>query len=228
MAAMNQISELPRKTMNTIHKPSRIETLVPQQVDDQPWQAEFLNTVESVHAEGESLLRIMEEESHKFINTHKLESLLQWAAQVTDGSQEPFKPAAKRAEALAIALDRAIDLAHAHARDADRFVARECADNLIHAHTYACEIVRQLEHIDSVKGPDQRQSAELSPAFTDRVVETWFNGLFDPKLVDLSKEETRSLKNYLGANELVVQCNDSAADVSGSNWNAFEEKMLLM
>ncbi len=228
MAAMGQISELLRKIMNTIHKPSRIKTLIPQQVDDQPWQAEFLNTVERVHAEGESWLHIMEQQSHKFINTRKLESLLQWAAQVTNNSQESFKPAAKRAEALAIALDRAIDLAHAHARDADRFVARECADNLIHAHTYACGIVRQLEHIDSVEGPDERQSAELSPAFTDRVVETWFNGLFDPKLVDLSKEETRSLKNYLGANELVVRYNDSAVGVSGSNWDAFEQQMLLI
>jgi hypothetical protein len=225
---MGQISKLPRKIMNTIYQPSRIETLVPQQVDDQPWQAEFLNTVESVHAEGESLLRIMEQEAHKFINTHKLQALLQWAAQVTDDSQEPFKPAAKRAEALAIALDRAIDLAHAHARDADRFVARECADNLIHAHTYACGIVRQLEHINSVEGPDKRQSAELSPAFTDRVVETWFKGLFDPKLVDLSKEETRSLKNYLGANERVVQYNNSAVGISGSDWDTFEQQMLLI
>jgi hypothetical protein len=227
MAEKGKISKLPRKTMNAIYEPYRIETLVPQHVDDRPWQEGLLHALESVNAQGESFLRIMEQEAHKFINTHKLESLLQWAAQVTDNSQEPFKPAAKRAEALAIALDRAIDLAHAHARDADRFVARECADNLIHAHTYACTIVRQLEHIDSIEGPDERQSAELSPTFTDGVVATWFNGLFDPKLVDLSKEETQSLKNYLGANEMVVQYNEAAA-VTGESWNAIEQKMLLV
>jgi hypothetical protein len=127
-----------------------------------------------------------------------------------------------------IALDRALDLAHAHARNADRFLARECADNLIHAHTYACEIVRQLEHIDSVEGTDERQSAELSSAFTDRVVETWFNGLFDPKWVDLSKEETQSLKNYLGANELVVRYNESAVGVLESSWDAIEQQILLV
>jgi hypothetical protein len=228
MAAMGQISELSKKLMNTIHAMSQIETLVPQHVDDRHWQAEFLHTVESDRAEGESLLHVMEQEAHKFINTHKLQSLLQWAAQVTDDAQEPFKPAAKRAEALAIALDRAIDLAHAHARDADRFLARECADNLIRAHTYACEIVRQLEHIENVEGRDERQSAELSPAFTDTVVDTWFNGLFDPKWVELSKEETQSLKNYLGANELVVRYNESAVGVSESSWDAIEQQMLLV
>jgi hypothetical protein len=213
--------------MNTIHKPFWIETLIPQCVDDRPWQEDFLHTVESARVEGDSLLRIMADEAHKFLNTHKLQALLQWAAQVTDNSQEPFKPAAKRAEALAIAIDRAIDLAHAHARDADRFVARECADNLIHAHTYACAIVHQLEHLDRGEGTEDRQSAELSSAFTDTVVETWFNGLFDPKLVDLSKEETRSLKNYLGANELVVQYNEAVERISGANWEAIEQQMLL-
>lgn len=225
---MGQISGFSKKIMNTIHELHQIETLVPQHVDDRPGQAEFLHTIESVRAEGDSLLHIMEQEAHKFINTHKLQSLLQWAAQVTDNSQEPFKPAAKRAEALAIALDRAIDLAHAHARDADRFVARECADNLIRAHTYACEIVRQLAHINSVEGTDERQSAELSSAFTDAVVETWFNGRFDPKLVDLSKEETRSLKNYLGTNELVVQYNEAAVGISGSSWDEIEQQLLLV
>lgn len=213
--------------MKAIHEPYWIETLVPQCVDDRPWQENLLHTVASAGAEGDSLLRIMIHEAHTFINTHKLQALLQWAAQVTDDSQEPFKPAAKRAEALAIALDRAIDLAYAHARDADRFVARECADNLIHAHSYACEIVRQLEHIDKVNGTEERQSAELSSGFTDTVVETWFNGLFDPQLVDLSKEETRSLKNYLGANELVVQYNEAVEKISGANWDAIEQQMLL-
>ncbi len=52
----------------------------------------------------------MAQEAHNFINTHKLQALVQWAAQVTDNSQEPFKPAAKRAEALEIALDIAMAL----------------------------------------------------------------------------------------------------------------------
>ncbi len=213
--------------MNMLNKLDLSETLIDQYVDDRSWQEDLRQTIEGEKTESDHLLQIIEQEAHKFINTHKLQSLLQWATQVTNNSQEPFKPAAKRAEALAIALDRAIDLAHAHARDADRFVARERADNLIRAHTYACEIVRQLEHIDSVEETDKRQSAELSPAFTDCVVETWFNGLFDPKLVDLSKEETRSIKNYLGANEVVIQYNETAVGVSES-WNAIEQQMLLV
>jgi hypothetical protein len=214
--------------MNMLNTLDRFGLLIDQYVNDQSWQENVLQALEHKNTEGDSLLKMMEQETHQFINTHKLQALLQWAAQVTNDSQEQFKPSAKRAEALAIALDRAIDLAHAHARDADRFVARECADNLIRAHTYACEIVRHLEPIESIEGTDERQSAELSPAFTDCVVETWFNGLLDPRLLDLSKEETRSIKNYLGANEVVIRYNETAVGVSESSWDAIEQQMLLV
>ncbi|MGB8701775.1 MAG: hypothetical protein WCD18_20355 [Thermosynechococcaceae cyanobacterium] len=170
----------------------------------------------------------MAQEARKFICTHKLEALLQWAAQVTDRSEEQFKPASKRAEALAIALDRAIDLAHAHARDADRFLARECADNLIQAHTHACDIVCKLEHREGSEEIAEGQSVELSQTFTDRVVETWYSGLFDPKLVDLSKPETQALKNYLSVNDLLIQFKESAIGLSDETWQTVENQMLLI
>jgi hypothetical protein len=184
--------------------------------------------ISSVGMEEIDVLLEMEQEARKFICTHKLEALLQWAAQVTDCSEEQFKPASKRAEALAIALDRAINLAHAHARDADRFLARECADNLIQAHAHACDIVCKLEHTECAEVTAKSQSSELSSTFTDRVVETWYSGLFDPKLVDLSKPETQALKDYLSANELLIRFKESVVGLSDDSWQTVERQMLLI
>lgn len=188
----------------------------------------FLQPNASVGGEDVDLLLEMEQEARKLICTHKLEALLQWAAQVTDRSEEQFKPASKRAEALAIALDRAIDLAHAHARDADRFLDRECADNLIQAHAHACDIVCKLEHREGSGKIAEGQSVELSQTFTDRVVETWYSGLFDPQLVDLSKPETQALKNYLSANDLLIQFKESTVGLSDETWQTVENQMLLI
>jgi protein-tyrosine-phosphatase len=183
--------------------------------------------ISSVGAEKVDILLEMEQEARKFICTHKLEALLQWVAQVTDRSEEQFKPASKRAEALAIAIDRAIDLAHAHARDADRFLARECADNLIQAHAHACDIVRKLEHTECAAETAEGQSSELCPTFTDRVVENWYSGLFDSKLVDLSKPETQALRDYLSANELLIRFKESVVGLSDDSWQTVERQMLL-
>lgn len=188
----------------------------------------FLHLIERVSGEEIDVLLEMEQEARKLICTHKLEALLQWVAQVTDRSEEQFKPASKRAEALAIALDRAIDLAHARARDADRFLARECADNLIQAHAHACDIVCKLEHREGSEKIAEGQSVELSQTFTDRVVETWYSGLFDPQLVNLSKPETQALKNYLRVNDLLIRCKDSAEGLSDETWQTVEDQMLLI
>jgi hypothetical protein len=184
--------------------------------------------IASISGQENDVLLEMEQEARKFICTHKLQALLQWADRISDRSEEAFKPASKRAEALAIALDRAINLAHAHARDADRFLARECADNLVQAHTYACDIVRQLEHSKECKEIGEGRFVELSPTFTDRVVETWYSGLFDPKLVDLSKQETQSLKDYLSANDFLIRFKESAVELSDEIWQTVEHQMLLI
>lgn len=214
--------------MNMLNKLDRFGLSIDQYVNDQSWQENVLKALEHKNTEGDSLLEMMEQETHQFINTHKLQALLQWAAQVTNDSQEQFKPSAKRAEALAIALDRAIDLAHAHARDADRFLARECADNLIQAHMHACDIVRKLEHTAFAAETAEGQASELCPTFTDRVVETWYSGLFDPKLVDLSKQETQALKDYLSANALLIRFKELVVGLSDDCWQTIERQMLLI
>jgi hypothetical protein len=214
--------------MSTSYDSDPMKPFVMQTVRNSGSNEPLSQPISSVGGEEIDVLMEMEQEARKFICTDKLEALLQWAAQVTDRSEEQFKPASKRAEALAIALDRAIDLAHAHARDADRFLARECADNLIQAHTYACDIVRQLEHNDGCEGIAEGRSVELSSTFTDRVVETWYSGRFDPKLVDLSKQETQSLKDYLSTNDFLIRFKESAVELSDEIWQTVEHQMLLI
>lgn len=214
--------------MNTFCGPDPMKPFATQTVRNVDLNEALCPPTPSVGAEEDGCLLEMEQEARRFICTHKLEALLQWAAQVTDRSKEPFKPASKRSEALAIALDRAIDLAHAHARDADRFLARECAENLIQAHGHACDIVRKLEHSDCSGEIAEGQSVELCQAFTDRVVETWYSGLFDPKLVDLSKQETQALNHYLNANDLLIRFKESAVGLSKEIWQTVENQMLLI
>jgi hypothetical protein len=214
--------------MNTSCDSAPIKLFATQTVCNSGSNEPLSQPISSGGREEIDVLLEMEQEARKFICTHKLEALLQWAAQVTDRSEEQFKPASMRAEALAIALDRAIDLAHAHARDADRFLARECADNLIQAHAHACDIVCKLEHREGSEEIAEGQSVELSQTFTDRVVETWYSGLFDPKLVNLSKPETQALKNYLGVNDLLIRFKESAVGLSDETWQTVENQMLLI
>jgi len=56
---------------------------------------------------------LMEKEAQTYINTPKLQALLNWADEITSGSHGDFKPAAKRTAALFLVLarDRALELA---------------------------------------------------------------------------------------------------------------------
>jgi hypothetical protein len=54
---------------------------------------------------ADDLLLLMEKEAQKYINTPKLQGLLQWADAATNGSEGDFKPVGKRAAAIANAYD---------------------------------------------------------------------------------------------------------------------------
>jgi hypothetical protein len=53
---------------------------------------------------ADDLLLLMEKEAQKYINTPKLQGLLQWADAATNGSEGDFKPVGKRAAAIAMAI----------------------------------------------------------------------------------------------------------------------------
>jgi hypothetical protein len=57
---------------------------------------------------ADDLLLLMEKELQKYINTPKLQALLNWAENVTVGSQGNYKPVGKRGVAIALALALAL------------------------------------------------------------------------------------------------------------------------
>ncbi|MBW4420042.1 MAG: NACHT domain-containing protein [Myxacorys californica WJT36-NPBG1] len=80
--------------------------------------------------------------------------------------------------------------------------------------------------------PDDRftkqKSIEEYSEITEIILQSWCNYLcLAPEWVDLPQREVFSLRDYLYANELIVQCRD-AGRVSPQVWNAIESRMLTM
>ena len=85
----------------------QIEQLVMQHFADKRWQEVFLLVAGLMQdcSRADELLLLMEREAQKSINTINLYNLLRWADEVTTGSEGFFKPAAKRAAAIANAYN---------------------------------------------------------------------------------------------------------------------------
>ncbi|MEG4588403.1 NACHT domain-containing protein [Microcoleus sp. MOSTC5] len=86
-----------------------IEQLVTCHLSDYRWPEVFLLVAGLVRAKNgaDDLLLLMEKEAQKYINTPKLQGLLQWADAATKDSEDDFKPVGKRALAIAIAIGNA-------------------------------------------------------------------------------------------------------------------------
>ena len=84
-----------------------IEQLVTDHLSDLRWREVFLLVAGLVRAKNgaDDLLLLMEKEAQKYINTPKLQGLLQWADAATKDSEGDFKPVGKRAAAIANAYD---------------------------------------------------------------------------------------------------------------------------
>lgn len=82
-----------------------IEQLVTDHLSDRRWREVFLLVAGLVRAKNgaDDLLLLMEKEAQKYINTPKLQGLLQWADAATKDSEGDFKPVGKRAAAIAYA-----------------------------------------------------------------------------------------------------------------------------
>jgi hypothetical protein len=89
-----------------------VEKLVTEHLTDERWKEVFLLVAGVMRGGTDDLLLLMEKEVKKYINTLKLQVLLNWAEEVTVGSHGDYKPVGKRAVAIALALT----LAHAYAK----------------------------------------------------------------------------------------------------------------
>ena len=112
----------------------QVEKLVTEHLVDERWEEVFLLVAGLMHGGTDDLLLLMEKEAHKYINTPKLQALLNWAEQVTAGSEGDFKPVGKRAVAIANANANA----NAYANPNSNAIVNVIAN--INAYAYATAI----------------------------------------------------------------------------------------
>jgi hypothetical protein len=190
-------------------------------LDDEHGNQPFLQFAEMIVARADTLRFIMQEQTQKLLSSRKLCALLQWATQVTNHSEENLDACAKRAEALSLAINRASQLVRGQARGHYRVSGIERANDLDAAARYAHAIAARLDH-NLTKG----EQPSAGRAFIDRVVTTWYRGEFDPYILDLTKEETQTLKDFLYVNHLIVQCHALTATISTEAWSDIQTHML--
>lgn len=100
-------------TAQYIYDHRQVEKLVTEHLTDEPWNEVFLLVSGLMRGGADDLLLLMEKETQKYINTPKLQALLNWAEQVTVASADNFKPVHKRAGAITRAYINAIAIANA-------------------------------------------------------------------------------------------------------------------
>ncbi|MCE2718937.1 MAG: NACHT domain-containing protein [Dolichospermum sp.] len=106
-------------TAQHIYDNRLVEKLVTEHLTDKRWKEVFLLVAGVMRGGADDLLLLMEKEVQKYINTPKLQALLNWAENVTVGSPGNYKPVGKRAVAIAYAYANANDLANANANAYD-------------------------------------------------------------------------------------------------------------
>ncbi|MCB8780221.1 NACHT domain-containing protein [Planktothrix agardhii 1032] len=262
-----------------------IEPLVNCHLSDERWREVFLLVAGLVRSKNgaDDLLLLMEKEAQKYINTPKLQGLLQWADEATKDSEGDFKPVGKRAIAIANAYDIAIAYTNANAiannanANANVYayanvyaiaianvyayaiaIAIANANDIANVYAYAydnayayaiaiayayaeelkelkifkdvnwTELIAQLETLRK-QVPDDNEPKQVHLAFANRVLDNWCNALhLAPEIVKLSQEKANALGDYLYANNLIIQCKETAVRISAKTWDEIESRMLLV
>jgi hypothetical protein len=212
----------------------------------------------------------MEKEAQKYINTPKLQGLLQWADAATKDSEGDFKPVGKRAAAIlyaytyasayaiangisnGIEYDIANAIANAYAIARVNGIAIANANAIAITIVYANAIARAIasaEKFQKIKifkdvdwteliaqltalkdrFADANQSDLIDLAFLDCLLDTWCNALhLNREIVKLSQEEAQAVRDYLYANDLIIQCKEAVVRISAKTWEEIESRMLVV
>jgi hypothetical protein len=138
---------------------------------------------------------------------------------------------------LAYALDRACTLAYAlaPARTLNAgaltlapALARILDEAKIFNSVNFTALIAQLKAMET-QVPSDDELLEVRRAFAERTCQTWYNAFhLNPEWIELSKEEQRSLENYIYVNELMIHCKEAALRVSPQVWEGIESRMLTV
>ena len=132
-------------TAQYIYDNRLVEKLVTEHLPDQRWKEVFLLVAGVMRGGADDLLLLMEKEVQKYINTPKLQALLNWAEEVTVGSQGDYKPVGKRAVAIANAYAYPYALANAYANALANAYALAYAYDLANANAYAYDLANAYD-----------------------------------------------------------------------------------
>jgi len=127
-------------TAQYIYDHRQVEQLVRGHLTDKRWKEVFLLVAGLMRGGSEELLLQMEQQAQKLIISPKLTALLNWAEQVTAGSEGNFKPVAKRAIANGYANANAYSYVIGKAYTNANAYAYAIANIYANAITYASSI----------------------------------------------------------------------------------------
>lgn len=184
-----------------------LEQLVDQHLTDHRWREVFL-MVAGLPAKADKQLTLMDTATRSLVNHPKLQTLLDWADQVSRGLEKDYSPTIKRAVAIYYIL------AHAQARNFN------LAYTLVRALGLNLDRTRVRSHISTLNRARDRARAEARTHTLDRG--------FDRALAcTFTLDRGQTLPNYLYACELMIRCKESAVHVSRNIWETIEERMLM-
>ncbi|MFN7661787.1 MAG: histidine kinase, partial [Dolichospermum sp.] len=161
-------------TAQHIYDNRLVEKLVTEHLTDKRWKEVFLLVAGVMRGGADDLLLLMEKELQKYINTPKLQALLNWAENVTVGSPGNYKPVGKRAVAIAYAYANANTLAYALAYAIDNIGETEELQ-IFNQKLNFTVLLAQLETLKA-KIPDDQQPEKVRQAFAEQWRETLLNG----------------------------------------------------
>jgi len=228
--------------------------IIEKHLTDERWREVFI-LMAGLMQNADSLLKLMEQRARKFLSSEKLKSLLNWVHQVTVNSEGKFKRSAKRAVALAIAIDhehalrggqrklpvfsliRSLDTALLITQDLDPdlFSAfdRASVQNLdemkIFENVNFTLVVAKMKAAGIRAFMSHKVTLEEKEDNERRVRRIWLDALsLNQELLELPEREAEQLENYLYAIELIISCKKAAIRVSEKVWNEFIEKVLTV
>jgi predicted NACHT family NTPase len=145
-----------------------VEKLVSEHLIDQRWKEVFLLVAGVIRGGTDDLLLFMEREVQKYINTPKLQALLNWAEEVTVGSQGDYKPVGKRAVAIALAKAFSIAIALDYAYAKAFAYALEYAKANVNALTYAYTNANSYAYAITIEN-DKTYTSTVTKVITNRI-----------------------------------------------------------
>ncbi|MBO1047567.1 MAG: NACHT domain-containing protein [Dolichospermum sp. DEX182a] len=145
-----------------------VEKLVTEHLIDKRWKEVFLLVAGVMRGGADNLLLLMEKEAQKYINTPKLQALLNWAEEVTVGSQSDYKPVGKRAVAIALAKAFSIAIALDYANANAFAYALEYAKANANALTYAYTNANSYAYAITIEN-DKTYTSTVTKVITNRI-----------------------------------------------------------